>query len=633
MRVRFYTILIVLAFTALLLAKSTVISHAPKRVHVLPSNNGAKISWTFHLPDTVFSYNDSYPSGVWAPHLKQALGVILDLSAYPGATLEEIDFAHWGRQKIHGPYYYNILFFDMDSSELFYRIDSLKAHDAYDVPRFEVGVPLGSVPVRDHVGIFIEGLSSFDGTNAFPALMTDTSAYIPGVSYYLFDVDDPWYEKDPQYTNFYQLNEVTQSATNLILDVWVNFNGNRIQVKQKPAPFSLQGKETAPADIYLGRIPQALSDQVAPLSSPDIIDGFYIYRQGPGDDSLTIFNQVDPSQRIFVDNSTSAENTYRYAVASFNTISISRLDTIDYYQPPVLSIVQARKDTDGDFVPDRMGQQVALRGTVISPNFSTDCQYFISDGTAGIELYASGFSTDLNVGDSIFISGELSQFKGLTELKIDTVARFELLGNHAVDTLHVTLADIGEALEGRLVAIDHLKIDNPGEWPAQGQNGTSVTVSDGKTSIKLFIDKDTDLPGWTPPQGTFRLVAIVDQYTNDSPPDNGYELRPRSQTDFITATAIGENGGQKPLRFALKPCFPNPFNPQTTIEYHLAKSTRVLLQVFDAQGKLISTLENNFQKAGKHTLRFNGARLSSGIYLVRLKAGSFVQTQKIILLK
>ncbi len=633
MRVRFYTFLFLFALGISLWAKTSVISHAPKRVNVLPANNGAKISWTFQLPDTVFSYNDSYPSGVWAPHLKQALGVILDLSAYPGATLEEIDFAHWGREKIHGPYYYNILFFDMDSSTLFYRIDSLKAHDAYDLPRFEVGVPLGSVPVRNHVGIFIEGLSTFDGTNAFPALMTDTSAYIPGVSYYLFDVDDPWYEKDPQYTNFYQLNEVTQSATNLILDVWVNFNGNRIQVNQKPAPLSLQGKETAPADIYLGRIPQSLSDRVAPLSSPDIIDGFYIYRQGPGEDSLTIFNQVDPSQRAFVDNSTSAENSYRYAVASFNAISISRLDTIDYYQPPVLSIAQAKTDANADFIPDRFGQQIAIRGTIISPNFSGNCQYFISDGTAGIELFGTNFSIDLKVGDSVFVSGELSQFKGLTELKVDTVARFEQLGTHAVDTLHVTLTDVGESLEGRLVAIDHLKIVNPNDWPAQGQNGSKVLVTDGKTSMKLFIDKDTNLPGWAPPQGTFRLVAIVDQYTSDSPADNGYELRPRSQTDFIPATAIDDYTAQNPLHFSLEPCFPNPFNPQTTIEYHLAQATHVLLQVFDAQGKLITTLENHFQKAGKYRVYFNGSRLSSGIYLVRLKAGSFNRTQKIILLK
>ena len=633
MRFRTYPVLFIIAFTGLLFAKTEVVSHSPQKVAVLPANEGARVSWTFQLPDTVFSYNDGYASGVWAPHLKQALGVILDLSAYPGATLEEIDFVHWGREKIHGPYYYNILFFDMDSSVLFYRIDSLQAHDAYDLPRFEVGVPLGSVPVRDHVGIFVEGLSTFDGTNAFPALMTDTSAYVPGVSYYLFDVDDPWYEKDPNYTNFYELREVTQSATNLILDVWVNFNDSKIMVNGNNAPLRLNSDPRKPADIYLGRVPQFLADQVTKPASQDILDGFYIYRQAPGEDSLTILGQTDPASREFVDNSTLAGNTYTYAVAAYNAISISKLISQNYTQPPVLSIDQAKSDANSDFVPDRLDSQVAIRGTVISPNFSDHCQYFVSDGTAGIQVFSSSFNIDLNAGDSIFVSGTVTQFKGLTELAVDTVARFQKLGTHEIDTLKTTLDQIGEDLEGRLIVVDNLEITNPSEWPAEGQNGTNVTVSDGQNSIKLYIDKETDLDGWTPPAGKFRLVAIVDQYTSSSPANDGYELRPRSQSDFITATAIGQKNMTAPLRFALKPCYPNPFNPQTTIEYQIAKTGVVSLQIFNAQGKLVRKLKEGIQSPGTYKIRFNGSNLASGIYWVRLKAGVFEQTQKIVLLK
>lgn len=630
MRVRFYAFLLILAFSGLLLAKTSVISHAPQTVTVLPANDGAEISWTFHLPDTVFSYNDSYPWGVWDPHMKQALGVILDLSAYPSATLEQIDFAHWGREKIHGPYYYNILFFDMDSSKLFHRIDSVEAHDAYDIPRFEVGVPLGSVPARDHVGIFVEGLSTFDGTHAFPALMSDTSAYVPGVSYELFDVDDPWYEKDPKYTNFFELGDVAQGATNLILDVWVNLNGNKILVSGNHSPFHLGENPVKPDDIYLGGAPKSVSDQVI---SPDIIDGFYIYRQAPGEDSLSIFGQTTTDARTFTDNSTLAENDYIYAVGAYNAISVSRLLSFDYHQPPILNIAEAKTDANDDFIPDRLNQELAIRGTIISPDFNPNCQYFISDGTAGIQVFSFDFNIQLSIGDSVFVSGQLTQFKGLTELEVDTVARFQNLGNHSIDTLQVTLPDIGENLEGRLIVVDNLKIANPNEWPVEGQNGTKVTVSDGQNSIKLYIDKDTDLDGWTPPAGTFRLVAIVDQYTSSSPANDGYELRPRSQTDFIPTTAIDNNRIAAPARFNLKPCYPNPFNPQTTIEYQIAKTEHVLLQVFDSQGKLVKELTNSMQKAGTYKIHFTAANLSSGIYLVRLQAGTFVQTQKIVLLK
>lgn len=65
--------------------------------------------------------------------------------------------------------------------------------------------------------------------------------------------------------------------------------------------------------------------------------------------------------------------------------------------------------------------------------------------------------------------------------------------------------------------------------------------------------------------------------------------------------------------------FPNPFNPETTIEYSMPKSQRVTLQIFDLLGRHITTLEDRLLPAGHYRAHFNGENLSSGAYICRLR--------------
>jgi hypothetical protein len=79
--------------------------------------------------------------------------------------------------------------------------------------------------------------------------------------------------------------------------------------------------------------------------------------------------------------------------------------------------------------------------------------------------------------------------------------------------------------------------------------------------------------------------------------------------------------------------YPNPFNPSTTINYQVPSAGQVKLVVFDALGRQVSSLVNEFQNAGSHSIVFNANNLSSGIYLYRLTAGSVTLTKKMQLLK
>ncbi len=88
-----------------------------------------------------------------------------------------------------------------------------------------------------------------------------------------------------------------------------------------------------------------------------------------------------------------------------------------------------------------------------------------------------------------------------------------------------------------------------------------------------------------------------------------------------------------PNRYALYQNFPNPFNPATTINYELQNMSNVNLTIFDINGREIKTLLNRSQNAGLHSVIFNASDLASGVYIYKIKAGSFQQSRKMILLR
>jgi surface protein len=88
-----------------------------------------------------------------------------------------------------------------------------------------------------------------------------------------------------------------------------------------------------------------------------------------------------------------------------------------------------------------------------------------------------------------------------------------------------------------------------------------------------------------------------------------------------------------PTEFTLDQNYPNPFNPTTTIRFGLPESADVTLEVYTVLGQRVMTLVNENRSAGWHTVSFNGAGLSSGVYVYRIQAGGMVQTKKLMLVK
>jgi hypothetical protein len=99
-----------------------------------------------------------------------------------------------------------------------------------------------------------------------------------------------------------------------------------------------------------------------------------------------------------------------------------------------------------------------------------------------------------------------------------------------------------------------------------------------------------------------------------------------------------EKTNEIPTEFALQQNFPNPFNPSTQIRFSLPENQRVRLEVFDVIGRLVATIVDREMQTGNYTVSWegldaNGVKVTSGIYLYRLQAGSYSAIKKMILLK
>ena len=88
-----------------------------------------------------------------------------------------------------------------------------------------------------------------------------------------------------------------------------------------------------------------------------------------------------------------------------------------------------------------------------------------------------------------------------------------------------------------------------------------------------------------------------------------------------------------PFAYSLEQNYPNPFNPKTNIKYKIPSFTRVELKVYDMLGKEVAVLVNEEKSSGDYETNFDGSKLPSGIYFYQLKASSFVETKKMVLLR
>lgn len=150
---------------------------------------------------------------------------------------------------------------------------------------------------------------------------------------------------------------------------------------------------------------------------------------------------------------------------------------------------------------------------------------------------------------------------------------------------------------------------------------------------------EADLPAWTtfnfvewnrlPPELTIAIEGFIQPATPDV-------LRLDAGAKGLTQP--DESTPQVPLSTVLYSPSPNPFNPKTKIRFSLQTAGHLELILYDLQGRLIKTLVDNEFSAGLHVLEWAGRdndnrSVASGVYLLRMQAAGFVQSQQMVLVR
>jgi bilirubin oxidase len=144
------------------------------------------------------------------------------------------------------------------------------------------------------------------------------------------------------------------------------------------------------------------------------------------------------------------------------------------------------------------------------------------------------------------------------------------------------------------------------------------------------------------PMETIRFITKFEDFSNASVPymyhchlltheDDGM----MGQFLVTSPTDVKDKYSSLPNSFSLDQNYPNPFNPNTNISYQIPVGSHVTLKVFDILGKEIETLVDEFKQPGIYHSQFSisNYQLSSGVYFYQFKAGQFVLTKKLLLLK
>ncbi|MEP7145713.1 MAG: T9SS type A sorting domain-containing protein, partial [bacterium] len=113
---------------------------------------------------------------------------------------------------------------------------------------------------------------------------------------------------------------------------------------------------------------------------------------------------------------------------------------------------------------------------------------------------------------------------------------------------------------------------------------------------------------------------------------NGTPVHVRTVSLNVGLVSVVDETGV-PEKFELLQNYPNPFNPDTKISYNLVTQTNVKITIYDASGKLISTINKGIEKRGSYSVNFNAADLSSGVYYYKLETDNFIDTKKMLLIK
>jgi len=298
---------------------------------------------------------------------------------------------------------------------------------------------------------------------------------------------------------------------------------------------------------------------------------------------------------------------------------------------------------DNNNAPCLLNDTIQVRGIVTTHQELGASLVYFQDVTAGLNGYDATFCSGVTRGDSVQVTGVLTNYNGLYELQ--PVLNFSVLAtNRTVTPVIVTPGQLrnptGEQYMEMLVRVNGVTSIRSEStympvttWTVSG-SGTNYRLFVGNDSCEIRIYATSNLAGKPIPSYPFSVVALQSQYCTAPPYNTGYQIIPRDTSDILRITDIHQVSNAVPSKYSLYQNYPNPFNPVSVIKYSVESSSQIELKVYDVLGRDVAELVNSHQNPGTYEVTFDGTSYPSGVYFYSLFSdGKRFDSKKMVLSK
>jgi hypothetical protein len=271
-----------------------------------------------------------------------------------------------------------------------------------------------------------------------------------------------------------------------------------------------------------------------------------------------------------------------------------------------------------------------------------NCLFTFNKGGASVTINQEA---DVEIVNCTFANNKANGVAGLSLRRGGKVLLTNSIfwGNSAFQIKLMTAADLGSE-----ILVNHCDIQE-GKDSIQVSDSLS-TLNWGSGNINLdpqFVDTsaaDFHLQDTSPCIGAGINCLKIDEFWHCAPildlegnvrpsPDESNSDMGAYEHPLNIPTSVAKNNEQIPEQFALFDNYPNPFNPSTSIDFTLPNPEYTTLKIYNILGAEVAMLVSDKLNAGRHSFRFDGNKLASGVYYYQVNAGEFWDVKKMVLLR
>ena len=314
--------------------------------------------------------------------------------------------------------------------------------------------------------------------------------------------------------------------------ITVNENVGSVKIR-----VNIAGRNLTQSDIGIRLSASSSTTEGSDLTYNPTTQIFIVNPSDPDSITLTI--------PILDNNISEATETAIFVLSPFVNAQLGKPDTLritilDNDLPEYTLAKLTTEKTVG--IADSLNVKCKVRGLVYGINLKptgtpNGLSFTLIDASGGIQVFSNAGRKGYVVteGDSVLVSGKVTQFEGLTRFEnLDTIIKLASSRNLKQALI---VSDIIEANESQLIKLNVLRLVNASQWPTTAMAANTslvVQVANQISTFDMLIDSETDIDGTPAPSGFFNLTGLGSQSDATSPFTSGYQIIPRRLTDIET---------------------------------------------------------------------------------------------------